>query len=80
MKKSPLAMESTSTAIHDFEDDKSEDFDSDTAAELPKPGDTIPPSLVRRLSQEALWGRGSSGAQVERAVREPKRRLTVEQD
>lgn len=40
----------------------------------------IPPELSRRLSQQGLWGSRPSGAHVERRVRQPKRRWTVEQD
>lgn len=64
----------------EMEEDKAAEYDSDSAAELPKPGDSVPPSLSRRLSREHLWGSRPTGAQVERRINEPKRRWTVEQD
>lgn len=81
-KPSPLATGSDHAMLQDGEDGESTTTsDSDTAGELPRPGDSVPAYLSRRLSQERLWGSKPSGAQVERTTRgQPKRRWTVDQD
>lgn len=69
--------------------------ESDHLRELPPPGEKIPTSLSRGLSQEGLWGNKPSGDKVERAkvagkergggrgmgrgMEGPKRRWTVDE-
>jgi len=48
---------------------------------LPSPGDAVPMSLSRGLSQKGLWGAQPKGVRVERKGREaPKRRWSVDQE
>lgn len=53
----------------------------DSVSELPRPGEEIPSSLSRGLSQRGLWGSKPAGDKVPRRFgQEPKRRWTVNQD